>query len=85
MKFCLCTNLFGKLFSLSTRLCLQLVCSDLYSKKFPELEQLVPNPIDYIRTVRAVGNETVRVLFAFFLLGLFVDSCAGSYQQRRAA
>eukprot|EP01038_Epipyxis_sp_PR26KG_P017359 gene17359-23976_t len=31
--------------------------SELYSKKFPELESLIPNKIDYIRTIRAIGNE----------------------------
>ncbi len=28
----------------------------MYSKKFPELESLVLNPIDYIRAVQIVGN-----------------------------
>jgi U4/U6 small nuclear ribonucleoprotein PRP31 len=30
---------------------------DLYSKKFPELESIVPNLPDYVRTVKAIGNE----------------------------
>ncbi|KAG9300378.1 hypothetical protein G9A89_010002 [Geosiphon pyriformis] len=31
---------------------------DHYAKKFPELESLVPNPLDYTRAVKAIGNET---------------------------
>lgn len=31
--------------------------SDIYSTKFPELESLIPNLIDYIRTVQRIGNE----------------------------
>jgi U4/U6 small nuclear ribonucleoprotein PRP31 len=30
---------------------------DLYGKKFPELESLIPNKIDYIKTVLRIGNE----------------------------
>jgi U4/U6 small nuclear ribonucleoprotein PRP31 len=30
---------------------------DLYAKKFPELESLVPNPMDYVRVVMRIGNE----------------------------
>ncbi|KAI9091283.1 hypothetical protein DFS34DRAFT_635584 [Phlyctochytrium arcticum] len=30
---------------------------DHYAPKFPELESLVPNPIDYARTVKLIGNE----------------------------
>lgn len=30
---------------------------DKYSKRFPELESLVPNPIDHIKTVRVLGNQ----------------------------
>jgi U4/U6 small nuclear ribonucleoprotein PRP31 len=33
---------------------------DLYSKKFPDLEQLVPAKLDYVRTVLRIRNETVR-------------------------
>ena len=33
---------------------------DLYSKKFPELESLVPSKVDYARTVQRIANETVR-------------------------
>lgn len=32
--------------------------ADLYHKKFPELEQLVPNMVDYINVVEVIGNET---------------------------
>ncbi|XP_069598645.1 U4/U6 small nuclear ribonucleoprotein Prp31 [Ranitomeya imitator] len=30
---------------------------DKYSKRFPELESLVPNALDYIRTVKELGNN----------------------------
>ena len=30
---------------------------DVYSKRFPELESLVLNPLDYIKTVQLLGNE----------------------------
>ncbi|KXJ24790.1 U4/U6 small nuclear ribonucleoprotein Prp31 [Exaiptasia diaphana] len=30
---------------------------DLYSKRFPELESLVPHALDYIRTVELLGND----------------------------
>jgi U4/U6 small nuclear ribonucleoprotein PRP31 len=30
---------------------------DLYSKKFPELQSLVPNALDYVRVVMRIGNE----------------------------
>ncbi|KAJ8392816.1 hypothetical protein AAFF_G00070200 [Aldrovandia affinis] len=30
---------------------------DKYSKRFPELESLVPNSLDYIRTVKELGNN----------------------------
>jgi RNA processing factor Prp31 len=33
---------------------------DLYAKKFPELESLVPSKYDYARTVQRIANETVR-------------------------
>lgn len=39
-------------------------CSDIYSKKFPELEQLVPAPMDFVRVVKAIGNETVCFLLS---------------------
>jgi len=32
---------------------------DQYQEKFPELESLVPNAMDYVRTVKLIGNETV--------------------------
>jgi U4/U6 small nuclear ribonucleoprotein PRP31 len=30
---------------------------DKYEKRFPELESLVPQPLDYINTVRLLGND----------------------------
>ena len=30
---------------------------DLYAKRFPELESLIPNALDYIRTVELLGND----------------------------
>ena len=33
---------------------------DHYSKRFPELESLVPNALDYIRTAKELGNEVER-------------------------
>ncbi len=29
----------------------------IYSKKFPDLETLVPTPLEYIQTVQKIGNE----------------------------
>ena len=31
--------------------------ADIYGKKFPELESLIPNKVDYVRTVMRIGNE----------------------------
>ena len=31
---------------------------DTYAKRFPELESLIPNPLDYARVVLKLGNET---------------------------
>lgn len=31
--------------------------ADVYAKKFPELDSLVPNALDYARVVQAIGNE----------------------------
>lgn len=31
--------------------------ADIYAKKFPELDSLVPNALDYVRVVKAIGNE----------------------------
>lgn len=36
--------------------------ADIYAKKFPELEQLVPNKVDYLKTVQCIGNETDMTL-----------------------
>ena len=33
---------------------------DLYSKRFSELESLVVNPLEYITTVRELGNDITR-------------------------
>lgn len=30
---------------------------EIYNKKFPELEALVPQKIDYVKTVKIIGNE----------------------------
>ena len=32
-------------------------CRDNYSKRFPELDSLVPNAYEYIQTVQALGND----------------------------
>ena len=32
-------------------------CRDHYSKRFPELESLVPNALDYIQTAQALAND----------------------------
>ena len=37
----------------------------IYSLKFPELEQLVPNPIEYSKAVKLIGNETDMSLVNF--------------------
>lgn len=31
--------------------------ANIYKKKFPELESLVPSKVDYLRTVKRIGNE----------------------------
>ncbi len=33
---------------------------DRYASKFRELETLVPNPIEYARTVKQIANQTVK-------------------------
>jgi U4/U6 small nuclear ribonucleoprotein PRP31 len=38
---------------------------NIYSKKFPELENLIPNIMDYIRTVQRIGNELDMTLVEF--------------------
>jgi U4/U6 small nuclear ribonucleoprotein PRP31 len=35
---------------------------DHYATKFPELEQLIPDPTMYMRTVRALANHEVNLL-----------------------
>lgn len=34
---------------------------DKYAKRFPELESLVPNALDYLMTVKELGNSLDRV------------------------
>ena len=31
---------------------------DCYAPRFPELETLIPNPIEYAKAVKAIGNTT---------------------------
>ncbi|KAI9917486.1 hypothetical protein PsorP6_013014 [Peronosclerospora sorghi] len=31
--------------------------ADIYAAKFPELDSLVPNALDYVLVVKAIGNE----------------------------
>lgn len=33
---------------------------DKYSKRFPELESLVIDPLEYLRTVKEVGNDLAQ-------------------------
>ena len=40
---------------------------DLYSKKFPEMQSLVPNALDYVRVVMRIGNEMVMMQVDFYL------------------
>ena len=40
--------------------------ADIYAKKFPELENLVSNKLDYIRTVQRIGNELNLIPSAYF-------------------
>lgn len=44
---------------------------DKYSQKFPELDSLIPQPVDYVRTVQVMRNEMVSstVGFACFIGG----------------
>ena len=55
---------------------------ELYSKKFPELESLVPGRLDYLNSVRAIGNEmdmTLVDLAAVLPAGLVISvSMTGS-------
>lgn len=34
---------------------------DKYNKRFPELESLVVNPLDYVRTVKELANDVDKV------------------------
>ncbi len=37
---------------------------DIYSKKFPSLESIVTDIMDYFKVVKAIGNEMVRGVVA---------------------
>ena len=50
--------------------------ADTYARKFPELESLVPAKMDYVRTVRRIGNEMVRACVRG-LWGVDWGVCAG--------
>ena len=50
---------------------------DHYAPKFPELEQLVPEPSLYIRSVRVLANHEVCV---YALSWCDLISCIGSHQ-----
>lgn len=39
---------------------------DKYSQKFPELDSLIPQPADFVRTVQVMRNETVSGDFLVF-------------------
>lgn len=34
---------------------------ELYKKRFAELEQLVPSPVDYANTVKSIGNDLTKI------------------------
>lgn len=36
--------------------------ADRYSQKFPELDSLIPQPADFVRTVKVIQNEMVSGL-----------------------
>jgi len=36
--------------------------TETYAKKFPELESLIPNKLDYVKTLLRIGNETDMTL-----------------------
>lgn len=36
--------------------------ADKYAQKFPELDSLIPQPMDYIKTIQVMQNEMVRPL-----------------------
>ena len=37
--------------------CIHRYVAEKYSKKFPELEGLIPNKLDFVKTVQRIGNE----------------------------
>ena len=41
---------------------------DLYASKFPELESLVVHPMDYIRVVKAIGNEVTIIIIILIII-----------------
>lgn len=53
-----CLPLSGHLPSMSHLDIIHKFIRDKYSKRFPELESLVPNALDYIRTVKVSGEES---------------------------
>jgi len=42
-------------------------CRDNYSKRFPELDSLVPDPYEYIQTVQTLGNDLGQIEKCDFL------------------
>lgn len=52
-----CLPLTGLLSALSPLDIIHKFIRDKYSKRFPELESLVPNALDYIRTVKVNGKK----------------------------
>ena len=52
-----CLPLIGLLSALSPLDIIHKFIRDKYSKRFPELESLVPNALDYIRTVKVNGKK----------------------------
>ena len=38
---------------------------EIYKQKFPELESLVPNALDYMKLVERMQNETVVISLPF--------------------
>lgn len=42
---------------------------DRYSQKFPELDSLIPQPADYVRTVQVMRNEMVRSMRVLIFSG----------------
>ena len=51
--------------------------ADIYSKKFPELEGMVPNPIEYGRVVERIQNEMVVSVYVFISMALSLKYLPG--------